>query len=368
MIRRLTILHNNPAKRQRLAAILAAQGCDVTVAPDGLELLSSIAQGCDAAIVDTDTIDIWDEGFLARLRAEAPDLPLVITIRPGRTEGYVAILSTGAWDYLPEPFAEEKVKMLLRRLDEQHSLLEQNRYLWHELGQARGEAPLITSDPAMSRILRQVGKVAATDASVLILGEKGTEKEKVARLVHDASGRKSEPFARVDCTLPEEESIGKLLEKTSGGFAGMVARGTIFLDEITKISPNAQAKLLRMLDNHDGPRMISASSDDPFEYVERKLFREDLFFRLNAAQIFLPALRERTADIPLLANRFMDELGMEKPDTGWDELADYDWPGNVSELEAAVRLAAFRRGSGHNVADDLLPKERRANKRRRFRR
>jgi len=368
VIRTIVMIYNNPAKRQSLASILAAHGCDAIVAHDGLELLDSAAEGCDAAIVDTDTIDIWDEGFLARLRNQAPDLPLVLIIQSGRIESYVAMLATGAWDYLSEPFSEDSVGLLLRRLEEQLVLVEHNRYLWDQLEQTRGEARVTTRDPRMTQILRQVGKVAATDASVLILGEKGTEKEKVARLIHAASERKTGPFVRVDCTLPEEKSIGKLFDRRAGGVSRLAARGTVFLDELTRISPQAQAKLLRMLDTPDVPRLISASSDDPFEQVEKQQFREDLFFRLNAAQIFLPPLRERPADIPLLAAQLMDRYGMHKPDEGWDELIEYDWPGNVGELEAAVRLAALRRSDCANAADDLLPKDRRAKNRRRFRR
>jgi|GEM_PF-6237321 len=368
VIRGIAMIYNNPAKRRELASILAAQGCEVFVARDGLELLNSAAEGCDAAIVDTDTIDIWDDGFLARLRAEAPDLPLVLIMQFGRIESYVAMLSTGAWDYLAEPFSEDSVALLLHRLEEQLVLVEQNRYLWEELEQARGEAQVTTRDPRMTQILRQVGKVAATDASVLILGEKGTEKEKVARLIHRASPRKTGAFVRVDCSLPEEESIGRLFGIAAGGFSRLAEGGTVFLDEVTQISSEAQAKLLRMLSGADGPRLISASSDDPFEQVEKQHFREDLFFRLNAAQIFLPPLRERTVDIPLLAAELMDRFGMNKPDFGWDELAEYDWPGNVGELEAAVRLAALRRSNCANAADDLLPRDRRMRNRRRFRR
>ena len=368
MIRKVAIVSNNPAKRQELTAIFTAQGCDVTLAADGLELLNAVTEGCDAAIVETDTIDIWDDEFLATFREEAPDLPLVLTVQSGRIESYVAMLSTGAWDYLAEPFSEEAVRLMLRRLEEQQALLEQNRYLLAELEHARGEPPVITRNPRMIQILRQVNKVAATDSSVLILGEKGTEKEKIARLIHNASPRQSRPFIRIDCTQPEEESAGKMLSGTDESFSTISGGGTIFLDEITHAGPDAQARLLRLLDGEARPRIISSSSDDPFEQVERGRFREDLFFRLNASQIFLPPLRERTGDIPLLAGELMQQHGMAKPDLGWDELKEYDWPGNVSELEAAVLLAALRRGDCGNAADVLLPANRRADNRRRFRR
>ncbi|NQT21579.1 MAG: sigma-54-dependent Fis family transcriptional regulator [Planctomycetes bacterium] len=368
MIRKVAIINNNPTKRQELAAIFSAQGCDITLADDGFELLNTVTEGCDAAIVETGSIDIWDDEFLAKFREVAPDLPLVLTVQSGKIESYVAMLSTGAWDYLTEPFSEEAVRLMLRRLEEQQALLEQKRYLLAELEQAAGEPKVITRDPRMIQILRQVNKVAATDSSVLILGEKGTEKARIARLIHNAGPGKSCPFIRIDCTLPEEESIGRLFGAAGESFAALSAGGTVFLDEITHISPDAQAKLLRMLDGKARPRVISSSSDDPFEQVERGHFREDLFFRLNASQIFLPPLRERTGDVHLLANELMQRHGMAKPELGWDELEEYDWPGNVSELEAAVLLAALRRSDCANAADDLLPTKRRTKNRRRFRR
>jgi two-component system response regulator AtoC len=367
VIRRVVIVHNNPLLRQRLATLLSAQACDVVIAHDGAELLSRVAEGCDAAIVDVNTIDIWDKEYVGKLRAEAPELPLVLTIHPGRIESYVALVSTGACEHLAEPFREEQVKLLLRRLGEQQTLLEQNRYLWAELERARGETRLTTCDPRMIQILRQATKVAATDVSVLILGERGTEKEKVARLLHTASPRRSGPFIRVDCTARDETSFDRLFSKNAGGFSDLVEGGTLFLDEVTQMGPQAQARLLRALDEDAGPRLVCSASDDPFEDVEREVFREDLFFRLNAAQVFVPPLRERAADIPLLAAEFMEQFGLAKPQMGWEELTEYDWPGNVTELEAAVRLAALRRGNCENAAEDLLPRNCRARNRRRFR-
>jgi len=371
LIRKIAIIHNNAAERQRLAGILGSIGCEAAAAADGMELLRLVSEGCEAAIIDTTTIDIWDKDFRRRLRTEAPDLPIVLAMKPGRVEGYVALLSTGAWDYLAQPFTEESVGLLLRRLDEQLALLEQNRYLWTELEQIKGDPHVTTRDGRMTQILRQVGKVAQEDAAVLILGEEGTEKESVARLIHRAGARKHRCFVHVDCSVPERELAERLFGRNAVDICRLPRGGTIYFDEVLAMSGPLQARLLRMLEDDCDARLICSSSRDPYEEIEAERFRRDLLFRLNAAQIFLPPLRERPADVPLLAGDLMEQLGMAKPEEGWDELADYDWPGNVSELEAAVRLAALRRSGGRNVADDLLPRmphprKPRAKARRRF--
>ena len=365
VIRKVALIQNNRADKARLEAILNATGCEPAAAADGADLLGYLTAGCDAAFVDTDTIDIWDKDFLARLRGEAPDVPLVLTLQPGRVESYVAMLSTGAWDYLSQPFTEESVLLLLRRIDEQKTLLEQNRYLWAELEKVRGRPKVLTRDPRMIEIFRQVGKVARTDAAVLILGEQGTEKAKVARLIHNASDRKTRPFVQIDCSQPDEQVAERLVGRNTRGPWALAAGGSVLLDEVLRLSPRMQASLLRALeaaleaaleDTASAARLVCTSSVDPYEEIDNGNFRSDLFFRLNSAQIFLPPLRERAADIPLLAADFMDELGMTRPDAGWDELAEYDWPGNLNELEAAVRLAALRMANSGNAADALLPR------------
>ena len=355
VIRNIALILNNAPDRERLQEMLAAAGCEAAIALDGTDLLQAVAAGCDASFVDTDTIDLWDTGFLRELRARAPDVPLVLICHSGCVQTYVAMLSTGAWDFLARPFAEEAVALLLHRIDEQKVLLEQNRYLWAELEKMQGVPTTSTRDPRMIEILRQVSKVAQTDASVLILGEPGTEKTAVARLIHNASPRTGRPFIHVNCAMTERSLADKLGGRRQGSVCCLAAGGSVLLDEVIDMLPRLQAMLLRTLEDDSATRFICTSSKDPYEEIDKGRFRSDLFFRLNSAQIFLPPLRERT-DIPVLAGNLMDQLGVPKPEAGWDELAEYDWPGNYSELEAAVRLAALRRGDTGNAADALLPR------------
>jgi len=355
VIKKTAIIQNNPGDQQTLTEILTASGCEVMVARDGAELLDCVSEGCDAAIVDSGTIDLWERGFLNRLRDQAPDLPLVLTVQSGTVHSYVAMLSTCAWDFLTKPYSAEAVSLLLHRLGEQKLLLEQNRYLWEELDSVQGPVRVGMRDARMVEILRQVGKVAQTDAPVMILGEPGTETAQVARLIHKASTRKDRPFIRIDCTLPEHKLLEKLLCRQSLGVGRLAAGGTVFLDEVIGISPKVQATLLRILEDQFSARLVCATSKDPYDAMDRGDFRRDLFFRINSAQVFLPPLRERTADILLLAGEMMDDFGMPRPDSGWDELAQYEWPGNTRELEAAVRLASIR-GGASNAAEQLLPR------------
>ena len=154
---------------------------------------------------------------------------------------------------------------------------------------------------------------------------------------------------------------GKLLCKQSLGVGRLAAGGTVFLDEVVGISPGVQATLLRILEDRFDARLVCATTKDPYDAIDKGDFRRDLFFRINSAQVFLPPLRERVSDISLLAGEMMDDLGMPRPDSGWDELAQYEWPGNTRELEAAVRLASMRpsaaRGGSANAAEQLLPKK-----------
>jgi len=368
VLRRIALILNNSSERALMQEIIASAGCESGLAADGAELLHCLAEGCDAAFVDSDTIDLWDRGFICKLGSEAPDVPLVLVMRSGRIEGYVAMLSSGAWDFVTRPIEREALMVVLHRLDEQKLLLEQNRYLWSELDKMEGRPATATRDPRMIEIFRQVAKVARTDASVLILGERGTEKTAVARLIHGASPRSGRPFIHIDCTVHRDRLAERLSGRGAAELCTIAAGGTILLDEFLEITPRLQAMLLRAVTNAPSVRFICSSSRDPYEEIEKGNFRSDLFFRLNSDQIFLPPLRERASDIPLLAGALMDQLGVPRPSTGWEELVDYDWPGNVSELEAAVRLAAFRTSDAADAAEALLPRGRiRRKTRRRFR-
>ena len=367
VLRKIALILNNSAERLRMQEILAAAGCEPVIAADGTELLRHLADECDAAFVDSDTIDLWDRSFIRELGSQAPDAPLVLVMRSGRIESYVAMMSTDAWDFISRPVCREAVMLVLHRIDEQKILLEQNRYLWSELEKTQGRPATATRHPRMIEIFRQVSKVARTDASVLILGERGTEKTAVARLIHNASNRKARPFVHVDCTMHQDRLAARLSGKAATELCTIASGGTILLDEVLELAPRLQAMLLRILGDTPSVRFICSTSRDPYEEIENGNFRSDLFFRLNSDQIFLPPLRERTTDIPLLAGELMDQFGVPRPAAGWDELADYDWPGNLSELEAAVRLAAFRTSGAANAADALLPHGRiRRKTRRRF--
>ena len=358
MIRKVAIVQSNPTDRQKLSELLSACGCETIAANDGEELLE-IAVQCDAMLIDSRMLDIRRKEFVETLRSRAPGVPLVLTIGAnGDVQDYAAMVSVDAWDFINRPYCEEAVSLLLHRISEQKTLVEQNKYLWAEIEQIQGGVEVVSQDQRMMDIIRQAGKVAAADVSVMILGETGTEKQTVARLIHRSSARHTGPFIHVDCSQKEAHLERMLMPQSPDNASIIAGGGTIFFDEITRLPAELQAMVLRMLEDGPDARIVCSSSDDPYEAIERKRFREDLFFRINEAQIFLPPLRERSGDIPLLAASFINRLGLEPPADGWEQLTEYDWPGNVDELEAAVRLAALRREWSSNIADTLLPQRR----------
>jgi formate hydrogenlyase transcriptional activator len=272
---------------------------------------------------------------------------------------------------------------------ERARLREQNRYLQEEIKSVHNFEEIIGRSRPLKAVLADVGRVAPTDATVLITGETGTGKELVARAIHSTSKRKDKPLIRVNCAaLPAGLVESELFGHEKGAFSGAIARrlgrfeladgGTIFLDEIGELPPEAQVKLLRVLQEHEfdrvggsapirvDVRVIAASNRDLGQAVQEKTFREDLFYRLNVFPVHLPPLRERRDDIPLLVHflvkKFAVRIGKRLQGVSQEtmqRLQDYPWPGNVRELENVLeRAVILENGTMLEIAADLLPVER----------
>jgi PAS domain S-box-containing protein len=281
-------------------------------------------------------------------------------------------------------FVDITARVLAER--ERARLQEQNRYLQEEIKAARNSEQIIGRSPALMEVLADVGRVAPTDASVLITGETGTGKELIARAIHSASRRKDRPLITVNCAaLPAGLVESELFGHERGAFSGAVARrlgrfeladgGTIFLDEIGELPAEAQAKLLRVLQEREfdrvggtapirvDVRVVAATSRDLPRAVREKSFREDLFYRLNVFPIRLPALRERAEDIPLLVqflvNKFGPRVGKRLDGVSrrtMQRLQEYPWPGNIRELENVLeRATILAAGPTLDISPDLLP-------------
>ncbi len=307
--------------------------------------------------------------LLGKIRSRWPDLPTLMLTAYATPKLAVEAIKAGAMDYLAKPFAPEELFHAVARCAERHKLLRENAALRARAGEVTSLEQIIGEAPAMRGIRQMIQTVAPTDARVMILGESGTGKELVAGAIHGLSQRRGNNYVRINCAaIPENLLESELFGHEKGAFTGALRQklgrfeeadqGTIFLDEIADMSKPLQAKLLRFLE--DGSftrvggtqelkvdvRLIAATNRNLTQAIQDETFREDLYHRLNVVQFHLPALRERGADVALLADYFLKlfRLKMNKnattlaPATSQKLLA-HNWPGNVRELRNVIERA-----------------------------
>jgi two-component system response regulator HydG len=314
---------------------------------------------------------------LSHAREVDPEMPVILMTAQASLQSAVRAVNEGAYYYLQKPFANEELLAICRRAAEARELKAENKRLKKEIDKrGRGGATRPVGRAArFEEVLELAETVAATDSTVLLSGESGTGKEVVARYIHDRSDRAQGSFLSINCgALPESLLESELFGHVKGSFTGAVkdkdgllvaaAGGTFFLDEIGEMSPSTQVRLLRAIQEREvipvgatkavpvEVRIIAATNRDLEEEIIRGAFRSDLYYRLNVIQLHLPPLRERTEDVPLLANYFLDRLATGKggrrialSDEALQVLMRYDWPGNVRELENALERAAVLCGS-----------------------
>ncbi len=327
--------------------------------------------------------------LLDRIKAERPEVEVVVMTGHASIESAVDCMRQGAFDYLAKPFEDvHRVRTTVQRAIERRRLIARNRELEAQLeGHAHGTG-LIGHSPAMRRLVRTIESLRNNESHVLIQGESGTGKELVARAVHVASRRHAGAFVAVDCgALPESVIESELFGHQRGAFTGAVGApglfrmaegGTLFLDEIGEIPLATQAKLLRALQYKEvravgaaasvsvDIRVITATHRDLAAMVETGRFRMDLFYRLDVVRIEIPPLRERIEDVPLLAQHFLEKHARERggisiDDAALERLMSHDWPGNVRELENVIESAlALVRGPRLRAADLPIGRSRRA--------
>ena len=327
----------------------------------------------DLMIVDVNLPDGKGTDLLKYLQAR-PVRPLVVIMSAsGTIESAVDCMRNGAFDYLIKPFSSEQLEITLKKAGEYTQLLKVNQFLSHEEDEPY---ELIGQSKAMEELRALIRKVARTQATVLIQGESGTGKELVARALYTQSTRTSAPFIKVNCAaIPENLIESEFFGHEKGAFTGALNKregrfelahgGTILLDEVSEITPNVQAKLLRVLQERElervggnktikvDVRVLATTNRKLEESVERKEFRQDLYFRLNVVPIVVPPLRERLADVPLLAEQFCQRftrkhgaevLGL-SPNC-FQALSQHNWPGNVRELQNVIERAVILCGGG----------------------
>ncbi len=369
---RILVADDEPSIRFVLREALEGAGHEVVEAADGNAAREALA----AQVFDLALLDIRMPGpsgleLLDSLRgrgAEAP--PIVIMTAQNTFENAVEAMKRGAFDYLTKPFDLSHVDALVEKARALRRLRGEVSALRRQVGESfRSGEPLVGRTPAMLELFKTIGRVAASDAAVLILGESGTGKEVIARAIHYHSRRREGAFVAVNMTaLPSELIEAELFGHERGAFTGAVeARsgrfreaqgGTLLLDEIGDLPLALQAKLLRVLQERVvsplggkqavpiDVRIIASTHRDLEELVREGRFREDLYFRLNVVPLRIAPLRERRADIPLLVahfvERFADELGLPRrwpTEAALERLRAHAWPGNVRELENAIKRA-----------------------------
>lgn len=371
------IVEDNETLREGMAQILAKMGLEVLQAPDGATALPLLQQPVGLVISDYRMAGMDGIEVLKQVKKVSPATEVLIITAYGSIDLAVQAMQHGAADFISKPFSHEEFKLrvgkLLQKLeqDEKLSRLDaENDYLRQELDQALNFGHIIGESPCMQELYRTINKVAKTDSTVIIYGESGTGKELVARAVHRTSARANHPFIRVNCgALAEGILESELFGHEKGAFTGALRRkrgrfelahtGTIFLDEIGDITMGIQVKLLRVLQEREfervggeqtltvDVRVIAATHRDLRALVEQGKFREDLYYRLHIIPVYLPPLRERREDIPLLAQHFVERIRhsigrpeLELSAASVQSLCRYNWPGNVRELENVLERAA----------------------------
>ena len=353
-----------------LEEVLSKEGYVVDKALNGRE---AIAKGenkpYDVVLTDIRMIDVDGMEVLRAYRQKSPDSIIIMMTAFGSIETAIGAIKEGAYDYVSKPFKLDEIKLTIRRALEQKRLLQENLFYRQELITKYKLENIVGRSPQMLQVYKTVARVAESRSTVLIAGESGTGKELVARAIHFNSPRSSKPYVAVDCgSLAETLLESELFGHVRGAFTGAVTNkkglfeeadnGTCFLDEVGDISLAMQAKLLRVIQEHEikrvggtettkiDVRIIAATNKNLEELVAEKKFREDLFYRLNVVSIHLPPLRERLDDIPFLADHFLRKYAAEneKPVSRisaevLDLLLRYQWPGNVRELENVIERA-----------------------------
>jgi NtrC-family two-component system response regulator AlgB len=369
---RILVVDDDAHIVRTLEIMLQGDGHEVCCARSGEEALSRLKhQSVDIALLDLQLPGMSGTDLLRHLRDAHRDVQAVIITAHGSIETAVEAMKEGAFDYLTKPFSPDQVRHRLQQIERVARLQSEVDGLKRRVGDLPFKSDFATQNPATLHLLELARDVATSDATVLVTGESGTGKTLLARLIHASSARSGGPFVVVDCTSFQEALLeSELFGHKRGAFTGAVSDkvgkvetaqgGTLFLDEIGEIPLHLQGKLLRLVEDRTferlgdpaprrvDARIVAATNRDLQEMVRERLFREDLFYRLSVVELCLPALRNRTEDVLLLAGEFVSSFGKAhgRKVTGWDEEAEralvtYSWPGNVRELAHAIERAVL---------------------------
>jgi Nif-specific regulatory protein len=381
----ILVVDDEKVQLEMLRGFLAKQGYGVDPADNGQGALDKFISGAyDLILTDYRMPGMDGLQLLKEVKRLNPEIAVVILTAYGTVGTAVMAMKEGAYDYLTKPIDLDELLLLIQRVEREIGLSRENRELKEQLREKFKVDFIISASRQMQEALNLVGRVAPSQATVLILGESGTGKELIARAIHYASPRKEKPLIKVNCAaLPESLLESELFGHEKGAFTGAVARrigrfeqadqGTLFLDEIGDLSPALQSKLLRVLQEKEfervgsnqtikvDVRVITATNRNLEEAIRKGTFREDLYYRLNVVTISLPPLRERKEDIPPLLDHFLRKYSRENnretvalSKEAKERLMNYHYPGNIRELENIIERAVIL-CRGNTVTTQDLP-------------
>ncbi len=381
---KILVVDDQRNMRTTLALILRGAGYEVTEAENAIEASTCAAENYDVVITDLRMGETSGFDVLRCIKEASANSEVIVMTAYGTIESAVEAMRIGAFDYIQKPFHEEDLLGRVSKAIEKRRLSQDVAHLTSEFKDRCQLEHIVGRSPAIRDLLARTVRVALTDAIVLITGESGTGKELIAKAIHANSRRADRPFIPVNCAAITETLLeSELFGHARGAFTGAaVARkglfeeadgGTFFFDEIAETPPTFQAKLLRAIQEREirrvgenkpvtvDVRIIAATNQDLLTAVAEKRFRQDLYYRLNVARLLLPPLRERREDIPILLSYFLDKYNRKMSASArfhenvFEALIQYDFPGNVRELEHMVEQAVALVNNGLISADDLLP-------------
>ncbi|MEN8258635.1 MAG: sigma-54 dependent transcriptional regulator [Thermodesulfobacteriota bacterium] len=361
---------------------LVTAGFSVLSAANGAEGLAAFTKKQPSLVItDVQLGDMSGIDLLKQFKEEAPEVPVIIITAFGSIEMAVQAMHLGAFTFITKPFDRDALRLSCAKALELKKLKSRTKNQAKEINRLTGVEGMVTANSAMAELLETAQKVAGSEATVLITGESGTGKEVLARLIHQVSGRRSEPFVAVNCAaIPANLIESELFGHVKGAFTGAVKDrrgrfqsakgGTLFLDEIAELQPEMQVKFLRALqerivepvgsDDSEAVdvRIIAATNRNLQEEIKQSAFREDLFYRLSVIPLHLPPLRERREDITPLVNHFLRKFSaptgvcFSKKALGY--LQSYSWPGNIRELQNVVERCLILRSSECIEKEDIF--------------
>ncbi|HOW42820.1 MAG TPA: sigma-54 dependent transcriptional regulator [Candidatus Omnitrophota bacterium] len=384
----ILVVDDEPLVRRSLSEFLTLEGYTVSSASNGKEGLQALKEYvADIIITDIKMPEMDGMQMLAEVRKHYPQTSVIVITGYGSIENAVEAMKQGAYDYITKPIIDNEIRLVLQRLIRQQQLIEENIKLKEQISAVQREKflDIVGKDEKMQKIYTLIEAIACTRSTVLIHGESGTGKHLIAHAIHDFNEmERGKPFVEVSCgalteTLLESELFGHVKGAFTGAIKDKVGRfeladgGTIFLDEIDAFSPALQVKLLRVLQEGEfervgesdtrkvDVRVVAASNQDLQKLIVEGKFRKDLYYRLNIINIDIPPLRDRKVDIPLLINDFLVKHAkrVSKKIDGISNkalsmLINYNWPGNIRELENVIERAIIL-SKGPMITPEDLP-------------